>query len=133
MIFAGINYLAVAVAAVVGFAVGMIWYRIFAPQWMAALGKTRAELAPRPRPFVIAIVAQLLMAYILAGAIGHMGAVDIHTGVVSAAFIWLGFIATTIVINHSFQGLPTALILIDAGHWLAVMVIMGAVIGFFGV
>jgi hypothetical protein len=133
MVFASINYLAVAMATLVGFAAGAAWYRIFGPQWMAALGKTKADLTVRPRPFVVALVAQLVMAFILAGTISLFGSVTIHNGVVVAAFVWLGFVATTIAVNHGFQGLPVSLTMIDAGHWLAVLVLMGATIGFFGI
>ena len=40
MTFAGINYLAVLVAAAVGFGVGGVWYRLLARPWMAAHGFT---------------------------------------------------------------------------------------------
>lgn len=132
MVLAGINLLAVVVAAMVGFAVGAVWYRVFGPQWMTAVGRTPADVEPRARPFVVALAGQLLMAYMLAGAVGYLGAVTLHNGVVTASFIWLGFVATTIAINHGFQGRPLSLTLIDAGHWLAVLVLMGAVIGLFG-
>ena len=38
MTFAGINYLAVVVAAVAGFAFGGVWYRLFAGPWMRSAG-----------------------------------------------------------------------------------------------
>lgn len=133
MEFAGINYLAVVLAAAVGFGVGGLWYWALGPIWLAAQGKTSADITPRPGPFIVAAVAQLLMAYILAGTIGHLGAVTLVNGVVTAALIWLGFVATTISVNHGFQGRSVSLTLVDAGHWLAVMVLMGAVIGLIGV
>jgi hypothetical protein len=40
MTFAGINYLAVLIAAAVGWSVGMPWYHGFAKAWMAANGLT---------------------------------------------------------------------------------------------
>jgi hypothetical protein len=80
----------------------------------------------------VAGIAQLLMAYMLAGVLGHLGDVNIQNGIVGAAFIWLGFVATTIAVNDSFQGAKVTLTLIDAGHWLVVLVLMGFVIGIFG-
>ena len=50
MVFAGINYIAVVVAAVAGFAVGMAWYGVLGTRWMAALGKSKAELMPDNKP-----------------------------------------------------------------------------------
>lgn len=132
MTFAGINYLAVVLATVVGFAAGGVWYWVLGPQWMAALGKTKADITPHPRPFIVALAAQLLMAFVLAGTIGHVADVNIQNGIVVAAFVWLGFVATTTAVNHGFQGRPVSLTLIDAGHWLVVLVLMGAVIGLIG-
>ena len=73
------------------------------------------------------------MAWVLAGVIGHLGDITIGRSVVSAAFIWLGFVASAMTVNHRFQGAPWALTLIDAGHWLGVLIVMGLVIGLFGV
>lgn len=131
MVFAGINYIAVIVAAIVGFAAGSVWYSAFGAAWRAALGQTEA-FKPRPGPFITAILAQLLMAYMLAGVLGHLGDVTLQNGIVGGAFIWLGFVATTIAVNDSFQGANVSLTLIDAGHWLVVLVLMGGVIGLFG-
>jgi len=133
MRFAGINYLAVVVAALVGFAAGGVWYRVFGTVWMAALGRRPEDIKPTPGPFIVAFLAQLVMAYVLAGLIGHLGgAVNVQNSIVSAAFIWLGFVATTIAVNDSFQGAKPSLTLIDAGHWLVVLALMGFVIGLFG-
>ena len=133
MTFAGINYLAVLVAALVGFAAGAVWYRVFGVHWMAALDRKPEDIKPTPGPFIVAFVAQLVMAYVLAGLIGHLGgAVNVQNSIVSAAFVWLGFVATTIAVNDSFQGAKPSLTLIDAGHWLVVLALMGFVIGLFG-
>ena len=132
MVFAGINYLAVVIAAVVGFVASAIWYRAFGNLWLMAQGRAPGEMQPKPGPFVVAGIAQLLMAYMMAGVLGHLGTVNVQNGIVGAAFIWLGFVATTIAVNDSFQGAKVTLTLIDAGHWLVVLVLIGAILGAFG-
>jgi len=134
----GMNYLAVLVAAAAGFAFGAAWYMALGRQWMAALGKSRDEIGadgPRARPFVIAAVAQIVMAFVLAGSIGHLGVgeVTVRNGVISGAILWVGMVATTLSVNHAFQGSKFRLTLIDGGHWLGVLLIQGLVIGLFGV
>ena len=133
MAFAGMNYAAIVVAAIAGFVAGAVWYGLLGKQWMAALGKSKDEMKPSPGPFITAGVALLLMAYVLAGTIGHLGEVNLRTGVISGAIIWAGFVATTIAVNNAFQGARLSLSLIDAGHWLVVLLLMGGVIGAFGV
>ena len=133
MTFAGVNYIAVVIAGLAGFGTGAAWYMILGRFWLAAVGKKKEDMDPSPTPFLIAIVANLVMAIMLAGVIGHLGEVNIKTGVISGALIWLGFVITTMGVNHAFEGAKTALTLIDGGHWLAVLLVMGAVIGAFGI
>ena len=127
MTFAGINYLAVALATIASYLFGAVWYTSLSKPWLAALGKTKTELGaainPPWLPFVVTFLAQLLMAWVLAGLIGHMGPPSLKTGVISAAFCWLGFVIPTLTANHSFQGAKRSLTLIDGGHWLAVLLI----------
>ncbi|HOV04018.1 MAG TPA: DUF1761 domain-containing protein [Hyphomicrobiales bacterium] len=135
MVHAGTNYLAVLVAAIVGFGVGAVWYGILGKQWMKVVGLDEDPARRRdPMPFVIAGVADLVMAFVLAGAIGHLGPgqVTVFNGVVSAAILWTGMVATTVAVNNAFAQRPWRLTVIDAGHWLAVLVAMGIVIGVFG-
>jgi hypothetical protein len=140
MHFAGLSLFAIVLAAVVSFMFGWLWYGILFPkQWMAATGKTQADLkaqgGPTPTPFVISFVALLIMAWVLAGVIGHPGAggITLRSGVIAGALMWLGFVATTLAVNHAFQGVKPILTLLDGGHWLGVLLLQGAVIGWLGV
>jgi hypothetical protein len=71
----------------------------------------------------------------LAGLLGHLGAgqATLRNGIISAAFIWFGFILTTMIVNFSFSGRDKRLLAIDAGNWLIVLLVIGAVIGAIGV
>jgi hypothetical protein len=138
--FAGINYWAIALAAIAGWLVGAVWYTALARPWLIALGKTRHELLgpsgkPSPVPFVVAFVAHVVMAWVLAAFVSRFGAgqVTVVNGVVAGFFAWLGFVATCLFVNHGFSGQRIMLTVIDGGHWLAVLVIQGAIIGVFGV
>jgi len=140
MHFAGLSLFAIVLAAVVSFMFGWLWYGILFPkQWMAAAGKTEADLkaqgGPTPTPFVISFVALLVMAWVLAGVIGHLGtgAITLRSGVIVGALMWLGFVATTLAVNHTFQGAKPVLTLLGGGHWLGVLLLQGAVIGWLGV
>lgn len=136
MTFAGVNYLGILIAAVAGYAFGSVYYMVLSKPWMTAVGKTEAEIKANMKaaPFVVAFVAQLIMAIMLAGIIAHLGdkSMTVRNGVISAFFIWLGFIATTLAVNHGFQGAPRSLTVIDGGHWLGVMLLQGVVLGLFG-
>jgi Protein of unknown function (DUF1761) len=143
MTFAGINYLAIFIAAVAGWLAGAVYYGVLAKPWVAAHGKTmeafKAEQAAHKGtihawlPFALAFLAELAMAYVLAGLVGHLGAVTIRSAVISGLFVWAGFMVTTMLVNNAFGGQRYMLTVINSGHWLAVVIVMGVVIGWMGV
>lgn len=134
MDYAGTNYLAVAIAAVAGFVFGAVYYGVLSGPWIRA-GRIDPALArPGPKVLAITFVSELIMAFVLAGSIGHLGTgqVTLSNGVISAFVVWAGFMITTMAVNHRYQGYGWDLTLIDGMHWLGVAVVMGAVIGAFG-
>ena len=133
MAFAGMNILAILIAAVAAFAGGAAYYMTLSKQWLAAVGIARPNRSAAP--FIISFVALLVMAFVLAGSIGHLGPgnVSIKNGIISGAIIWAGFVATTVVVNNAYPGRKIMLSIIDSIHWLGVLVIQGAVIGAMGV
>ena len=137
MSFAGINHLAVIIAALAAFGLGSVWYMLLAKPWLRATGKTAAELKKegpaKALPFVVCLLALLVMAWMLAGLMGHIGNITVRGGMITGAFVWTGFVITTMGVNHTFGGQKPMLTLIDGLYWLAVLVLMGAVIGAFGV
>ena len=139
MIFAGINHLAVIIAAVVAWLVSAGWYMSLGRIYQAAQGKTPEQCKVDMKkpgaflPFIYAFIGNLVIAWMLAGVLGHLGQVTLKNGVITGAFLWFGFILTTMVVNFCFSGRDKRLLLIDLGNWLIVMVVMGAVIGAVGV
>jgi hypothetical protein len=133
MAFAGMNYLAILVAAVAGFAWGAAYYMTLSKQWLAAVGKVEPNRSATP--FVISFVALIVMAFVLSGAIGHLGPgnVTVKNGIISGLILWAGFIATTVFVNNAYPGRKYLLSVIDSIHWLGVVVIQGAIIGALGV
>jgi uncharacterized protein DUF1761 len=140
MSLGSLNYLPIFAAAVASFVFGGIWYSAFSKPWMDAVGMS-PERAQTHRSslglYVLAFVAQLVMAWMLAGILVHLAqgglAATLRTGLISAAFLWLGFVIPTMVVNYAFHGARQSLTLIDGGHWLGVLLIQGAIMGWWGV
>ena len=141
MTFAGTNYLAILIAAVVAWLAGAAWYMSLGRIWTSALGMTPAQMEARRKqpgahlPFIYVFLAELVMAWVLAGLLGHLGPgqVTLINGLISGAFCWLGFVITTMVANNAFAGRDPRLLLIDGGYWLLVLLLMGGIIGGMGV
>jgi Protein of unknown function (DUF1761) len=139
--FAGINYLAIVVAAMAAWLASAVYYMSLSKLYVEALGKAPEQMAADRKkpwaflPFVYAFVANVIIAWMLAGVLGHLGPgqVTLRNGVISAAFLWFGFILTTMTVNYSFAGRDQRLLLIDTGNWLIVLIVIGAVIGGIGI
>ncbi len=139
--FAGLNAWALPLDAAASFIFGDIWYGALSQKWMDAAGLTKEKVSasgkPVAVPFIITFIAELLMAWMLAGLILHMAKAGLpaglRNGMITAGFIWLGFVVTTLVVNHQYQMQRASLTVIDGLHWLGVLLIQGAVLGIIGV
>jgi Protein of unknown function (DUF1761) len=135
MKFGNINYFAVLVAAAVAWLAGAAWYRAFARAWVAAQGMTPESVhAARHEhgaylPFIVAFLAELVMAWTLAGILFHVGAITVRRGIIAGALCWFGFVLTTMLVNNTFERRDRRLLLIDAGHWLLAFLLIGAILG----
>jgi hypothetical protein len=136
------NPLALLAAAVTAWLFGAVYYGLLAKPWVRSLGKTIEEFKQEQAantgkpsaylPFILSFLAELIMALILSGILVHVGTFTVRAGIISGLFCWFGFVLTTIAVNNAFTGRSLMLTVIDAGHWLGVLVIIGAVIGALG-
>jgi hypothetical protein len=139
MSFAGVNYIAVLVAGSVAWVFGGVWYRLLARPWREAHGFSPEQVRRQHGygtamwPLIVSFVADMVMAWTLAGLLGHFGAVTLENGLITAAFCWVGFVLTTFAVNNIFGMRRHVLILIDGAHWLIALLIIGAIIGAWGV
>jgi hypothetical protein len=136
MSFAGLNYIAIVIAAVAGFGVGAVWYSfLFQKPWMAAMGMDPEKMhgaGPDATPFIVAAVGQLVMAFVFSAFLHSLGAATLGGGLLVGFFAWLGFVITSMAVNNGFGGRNFTVTAIDGGHWLTVLLVMGLIIGAFG-
>jgi len=131
MDFSNVNILAIIIAAFAGMISGAVWYGTLAKPWMKAVGFTE-EPKPNPKIYIVALIAQFVIAFMLFGIIWHVDSFNVTGGIISAIFCWVGFTLAPMAVNHRFQGAGWDLTLIDSGYWLLVFVLQGAIIGWFG-
>ncbi|HEY9010819.1 MAG TPA: DUF1761 domain-containing protein [Devosia sp.] len=129
-----INWLAVIIATVASWALGAVWYMVLANQWLASIGKTKDQINAKDfTPYIFSVVVQLIMAIVLAAVITPLfGATNVITGIEGGALMWLGFVITSMIQNHRYEGAPWSRTLIDGGYMLGVLLVQGIVIGLFG-
>ena len=140
MNFVHANFLSILVAAVAAWVFGAVYYTSLSKQWTAAQGKTLEQIkaeqagksgAAAAAPFVLVFVGELIMAWVY-GIFLHLNMFTVRAGLIGGALCWLGFVVTTITANNAFSNRRPLLTVIDSAAWLGAMLLMGAIVGWFG-
>lgn len=124
---------AVLLAAAAGFGAGAVWYMVNGGRWMAAVGRTEAEIKAdkSPLPFIIGFAASLLTAGLMRHVLANAGVGGAGAGLTAGLGLGLFAVAPWIVTNYAFAGRPKALWWIDAGHVVLACAAIGLVLGLF--
>jgi len=137
-----VNYWAVLLATLSSMVVGAVWYMpgIFGNTWMKLTGvKMDKKMSPKDSvvTYSLTFVASLLTAYILAHVTflsNHFFHHDFLQDALTTAFwLWLGFTFARFIVHDIFEGRRKKLTLINAGHELLTVMVMGLIIGLMGV
>lgn len=133
MHIAGYNWVAILVAALAAQPVGALWFSrlLFAKAWMAEVGFTEEQIKANPSrmPFVVGFLSPLAMAAVLAWLTGATGWTGVGGGIGMGVLAALGLVAAGGAPHYAFSGKSLRLFLIDMGHTVAVLVVVGAIVG----
>jgi hypothetical protein len=137
-----VNYLAVIAAAVAAMIVAFVWYSqaLFGRMWLKIIGKEnlgtdeqeqmKKDVTPH---FVIMFAGTLVGAFVFALFTRWLHVYTAFQGMQVGFWAWLGFIFPVTLGAALFSGkdkdLVWPLFLIQAGHTLAGMLVMGAILG----
>lgn len=137
-----VNYLAVLAAALSSMMVGSIWYsrKVLGDTWIK-LAKIDMKRTPKPNEMLYLLgttfVAALVTAYVLAHVsfLSHEYFANsfMYDSVMTAFWMWFGFTAARILTHDLFENRPRKLTLITVSHEFVTLMIMGLVIGLFGI
>lgn len=127
-----LNWLAVIVAALAYFALGALWYGVFATPWMAAVGKTKEQIQADSRPYIypLQMVATfllvVLLAYWLVNVLG-VGSDDLAAGLGGGLLLWaVAVLAGTG--DFLYEARPLRLFLINSGYRLTGLLTSAAIV-----
>ena len=130
-----IKYAAVIVATLVHFILGGLWYSplLFGNKFLQIIGWTPQQLEQlqargSAKELIVAFVTSLVLVYILAHFVQYTKASNAMTGIQTAFWLWLGFIATTNIATVLFEQRPLGLYLINVGYQLVACALAGAIL-----
>lgn len=129
------NYLAVLVAAIVSMILGMFWFSpaVFGRSWMklSKINEKDIEKAKQKgmwKSYLIAFIATIVMAYVLAYLIELIGISTIKDGLWAGFFLWIGFVATTMIGMVLWEGKSWKLYFINVGFQLVSLLLMSVIL-----
>lgn len=128
--------LSVIVAALAGFGVGALWYMSLSKPWMEAAGLPRgADGRPAngasPLPFVIALLAMLLVASMMRHVFAMSGIEGLGKSFLSGLGVGAFFVAPWIAMDYAYSMRDRRLTWIDGGYAILGCGVIGAVLGMF--
>jgi hypothetical protein len=131
-----INHVAVWILVVVDQLIGGLWYGVlFSNRWLAYHGKIMTDIEQDKgdfAPYVVSIAAAIAINYTIAWLIGRLNIQSVGGGLRKALICWLAFLLmpyATIEAFSAFGRNPAEIVLINAGQWLVIFALAGAVLG----
>ncbi len=127
-----LNWLAIVVAALSAFGIGALWYGpLFGKAWQTLSGLSDEDIQQGHPALTYggALVLNLVAAFGMGMVLQLHPSPDLGSGFNVGLLIGLAFVATTFGINYLFAMRPLRLYLIDAGYMVALLTIMGSILG----
>ena len=131
--FGDLNWLAIVVIAVGGYAVSGVWYGLLRAPWFAATGLTADAIkAAGSRNYVAygeSALAYLVAVLSLAIVQQWAGATNAVDGLMTGLMMGIAFYGLFLATNHLYTLRPVKLIFIDVGPPLIMLSLGGLVLG----
>jgi hypothetical protein len=126
------NYFAVVVAAIAAFAVGALWYGpLFGRSWRALMNSAPGPMGGKhssAQAMTMGFVATLVLCFVLAIFEGALGVGGFLGGLIIAAWLWLGFVATTLLNGVIYESRPWKLYFINVFQYLVALIVAAVII-----
>lgn len=128
-----INYWAVIASALLSTGLMCVWYLVLFPvPYVKALDRTKEQMDKGPTmgpSLLIQVAGNLVMIFVLAWLMSALQFNTVGKGVLLAALIWCGFVASVIGPMYAFQAFPMTLFLITTGSILMALLVSAVVLG----
>ncbi|MCI0533583.1 DUF1761 domain-containing protein [bacterium] len=136
-----INYAAVLVSAIAAIIVGFIWYGpLFGKPWADMMGlrfnspEEKKAMQKKAIPsYIASFIGAIIMAYVLSHSLtfasAYLNSEGVSAGLMAGFWNWLGFVAPITIGIVFWDNKPWKLWFINAGYWLVILLVMGAILG----
>lgn len=125
---------AVVVSGIVFWFIQAGWYTAFKDPYIAAMQWSPERVAAAQQnmslvPYLTSLLANMLIAYVIAIVTVRSGAPCAGRGMIVAVVLWAGILMTALTTMYSFAQHPFSLLAINGGCYLVGMLASGAIVG----
>jgi hypothetical protein len=131
-----LNWWAIIGTMVASVVLGFLWYGpLFGKAWMRETGIKMPEDGQRPsmaKPVIISLIGAFFLAYALNHGLvfgnAYLNMSGAVSGLMGAFWYWLGFVVPVMLSFVAWEGKSWKLFCIQAGYWLALILVSGLLI-----
>lgn len=128
-----VNYISILIASVLSFVVGMLWYSpaLFGNKWakLAGVDMKKGKQKGMGTSMLLGFISTLVLAYVFAYIMGELGYNSAAAGATLGFWLWLGFLATSLIGGVLWEGKPWGLYVLNSAYWLVNLLVIGAALG----
>jgi hypothetical protein len=131
MQFGPVNWFAIAAAVVSNFVIGGLWYSplLFVNPWLRMSGvEKRVFDKGLPKALLGDLFSAAAMALTLNQVIRWSGTTGVGPGLLVALVVWVGFVASVLITQVTYEHRPFAFFAISSGYRLVTLQVMGAIL-----
>lgn len=132
MINLNTNWLLVLAAAVTSMVLGFLWYSpiLFGKEWMELSGIGKNAKKNMTLGYILSFAGSFVTAFVLKQFIDLFYIVNFFDAIQLGFWIWLGFVATTLINAVVFEGKSWKLFVINAGYQLGGLLLMSWILSY---
>ena len=137
-----VNFLAVFLAAAASMVVGFLYYMspMVSKPWMKLMGYTAASMKADQKKmgmqyslsFILTLLTAFVMAHVMVFAMDFTKTPFFQTGLITAFWIWIGFVVPVQATDVMFGNKPWNLFFINTGYQLISLLAIGVMLGLMG-
>jgi len=129
-----LNYLAILMSAIAAMALGAMWYGpLFGKMWIALSGMSQKDLEEAKKngmgkSYAINFIGQLVFAGVTALMIWGVGTETLSGSLWLAFWLWLGYIATTMLNSVLWEKKSWKLYFLNTGYQLVALLLVTSIL-----
>lgn len=134
-----VNIIGIFVAAIASMIVGFVYYMVpfISKPWMKLMNYSKDDVKPSSQEmakmygtsFILAIITAFILSHVMAMSKAYFNETLLVTGIMTAFWMWLGFVMPVQLTGVLFEKKPFKLFGINTGYQLLSLLAMGIVIG----